>query len=326
MHSRPRLYIYEDKVGGLAHGAHRMSPSLVGGTTGEWYMPVADSEERLKEVERQRDTAVANLREFAGPALREAVASYSTEKLARKRAEVALAEREEQVKEALEPVFDLRDWCRRESKAKDEEVGTRAEAYKIVAGASLWDRADALRRLLTQPSSNPPQQDREELFTDSFCDRVLSELVTIAGGRPGYTSDSVPFARWDMKAALRRAAQAEPRKFSADETLTGRELAEAALTQPEADPEVPRCGEDRWQLGDVLQHPCGSRWELIEHIGGEHDDWRGRCVQSHWPKGPAGRGEQLGVERTFHREYMDRTFTRVLPDCQPTPELLGEEK
>lgn len=70
-------------------------------------------------------------------------------------------------------------------------------------------------------------------------------------------------------------------------------------------------GGVRWAVGDVLQHPCGSQWELIEHLGGKHDDWRGRCIVGH-PRPGYGSGENIGRERTFHREYMDRTFSKTL--------------
>lgn len=29
-----------------------------------------------------------------------------------------------------------------------------------------------------------------------------------------------------------------------------------------------------WRVGQLLRHPNGTEWELIEHIGGEQDDWR----------------------------------------------------
>lgn len=45
----------------------------------------------------------------------------------------------------------------------------------------------------------------EELLSGGFCDRVLDELVVIAGGKRGFTDSRVPFARWDMQAALRAA-------------------------------------------------------------------------------------------------------------------------
>lgn len=72
-----------------------------------------EAEQKLREeqslptkVEAQRDLAHANLTEFADPAIREAVAAYSEEKLARKRAEGALAEAQGQ-SETLQAERDL---------------------------------------------------------------------------------------------------------------------------------------------------------------------------------------------------------------------------
>ena len=66
-------------------------------------------------------------------------------------------------------------------------------------------------------------------------------------------------------------------------------------------------GVEIWKVGQILRHPGGSTWELIEHVGGEHDDWRGRCVAGELFSGV----DRVGNEMTFHREYMDRTFTTV---------------
>lgn len=65
-----------------------------------------------------------------------------------------------------------------------------------------------------------------------------------------------------------------------------------------------------WHVGQRLRHPAGSEWELVEHVGGEGDDWRGRCVVGTVRAGYVG-GEAEGKEQVFHREYMDRTFTTV---------------
>ena len=61
---------------------------------------------------------------------------------------------------------------------------------------------------------------------------------------------------------------------------------------------------ERWKVGQILRHPAGSEWELLRHIGGEDDDWFAACVTP-------GPGADLAVRcnRSFHREYMDRTFT-----------------
>ena len=44
-----------------------------------------------------------------------------------------------------------------------------------------------------------------ELTSERLCNYILDELVVEAGDRRGYTSDKVPFANWNMRAALRRA-------------------------------------------------------------------------------------------------------------------------
>lgn len=63
----------------------------------------------------------------------------------------------------------------------------------------------------------------------------------------------------------------------------------------------------RWAVGQRLRHPAdGSEWELVEHIGGYEDDWRARCVKASTHSQAVG--YRPGHERTFHREYMDRTF------------------
>lgn len=49
----------------------------------------------------------------------------------------------------------------------------------------------------------------QRLLSDRVCDRILDELVVIAGGDRGYTDDRVPFARWDMKRALIDALELE---------------------------------------------------------------------------------------------------------------------
>lgn len=93
---------------------------------------------------------------------------------------------------------------------------------------------------------------------------------------------------------------------------------DSALTQPPADPEV---GE-KLKAGLVLRHPAGSEWKLIEHVGGEEDDWRVECVTS--LGGPLlGR---VGERRVFHREYIDRTFDLShLPEADPEVPRCGRE-
>jgi len=43
------------------------------------------------------------------------------------------------------------------------------------------------------------------VLSDRFCDYLLDELIVSLGGERGFTSDKLPLARWDMKAALRKA-------------------------------------------------------------------------------------------------------------------------
>jgi hypothetical protein len=74
----------------------------------------------------------------------------------------------------------------------------------------------------------------------------------------------------------------------------------------------------RWKVGQILRHPSGGAWELIEHFDGkEHDDWLARRTES-MHLGGGG----IGETKIFHREYMDRTFSvAARPDCtQPVAE------
>lgn len=80
--------------------------------------------------------------------------------------------------------------------------------------------------------------------------------------------------------------------------------------------ETPEATE--WEVGQILRHPAGSQWELTAHPGGDEDDWEAICRLV----GPGG--QHLGEPRTFHREYMDRTFTVVAqfpPRCGGTREI-----
>lgn len=79
--------------------------------------------------------------------------------------------------------------------------------------------------------------------------------------------------------------------------------------------------ECEWAVGQILRHPSGSEWELVEHLDGkEHDDWRARRVRG-MSLGSGGVGE----ERVFHREYMDRTFTVVTQPNHGTEEKPEED-
>lgn len=63
-----------------------------------------------------------------------------------------------------------------------------------------------------------------------------------------------------------------------------------------------------FRVGQLVRHRIGSEWKLLEHVGGMGDDWHAECVTSHTD------GPRLGEIRTFHREYMDRSFVVVGPD------------
>lgn len=58
--------------------------------------------------------------------------------------------------------------------------------------------------------------------------------------------------------------------------------------------------------GELLRHPNGSEWQVRERLGGDQDDYRCRRVVG------TEQANITGEERVFHREYMDRTFTRDL--------------
>ena len=77
---------------------------------------------------------------------------------------------------------------------------------------------------------------------------------------------------------------------------------------------------ERWAVGQILRHPNGGDWKLIERLGPEpFADWLGEVVYA-----PAHLGTPVGTQRTFHREYMDRTFTVVAPaDCTEQVEAGG---
>jgi len=83
------------------------------------------------------------------------------------------------------------------------------------------------------------------------------------------------------------------------------ELRAALSTQPGSGE-----GEECWAVGQILRHPNGSEWELVDHlVWKEHDDWQARCVGHQAPTAPGS--WPRGAQRVFHREYMDRTFTVV---------------
>lgn len=49
----------------------------------------------------------------------------------------------------------------------------------------------------------------DDLLGNVMCDRILDQLVVQAGDDPNYTSSKVPFAQWDMRAALKRALESK---------------------------------------------------------------------------------------------------------------------
>lgn len=72
------------------------------------------------------------------------------------------------------------------------------------AGALTGDGVPE-RRARRTVTPAPDAIDLATLLSDDMCDRILNELVVLAGGEPGRTDDRVPFARWDMKRALTNA-------------------------------------------------------------------------------------------------------------------------
>ena len=205
-----------------------------------------DSAERLKEVERQREEAQASkkaLWDQQEDRIREYAEANTSQKHRIRELEAAwLSDQAVAAFYSYAPNIDSDN----DAGPDDEEEAAIREALTAIRDAAL-----------TQPSSNPPQQDRED--GEQLRKRMLSdEFVGEARRRFGHPSDPHYAERF--------------RVFidAAFDTL-------AALgTQPEADPEVPRCG------GGGIIYPE--------------------------PDQPMANKDCPGCT-----------------DCQPTPELLGEE-
>jgi hypothetical protein len=235
-------------------------------------------------------------------------------------AEAALARRDEQVRKALEKLFELRDWCRRASEVRDDDdPGTRAEAYKIVAGTSFWDQADALRDLLTQPSSTPPRQDRED---GRYSRSDMQEAVDVIDSVFKYLEESglaeTSIKLWE---ATKPLAQVRVR------------LAEALLPQPQADPEVPRC-----ERSEVLESALrtirgpedrGPWMEFYREAGGGYSGLQAiaEAALSQPEAVPGCRGCEVEIGQKHRPDCTVKPRLILVRDldCQPTPELPGEE-
>jgi hypothetical protein len=182
------------------------------------------------------------------------------------KAEAALADRDRQVREL--------------SKAL---AGRRQQAI-LALPAGLWrshlmqpeqemyrdELVDLILSAFTQPSSNPPQQDREEEYTAvdqrEFARSALRNLVAAC---------EAIYLQWPTGDKRQERGEREFKTALA----FARNTLDESLTQPEADPEIPRCGGS------------GKFDATDDSLAAEH-----------------------GTE-----------VCPGCPDCQPTPELLGEE-
>jgi|GEM_PF-728157 len=183
------------------------------------------------------------------------------------KAEAALADRDNQIAEALHWLEDGET-----DKAKD----------------ALDDMERVPPLGWTQPSYNPPQQDRED---GSYSRDDMQEAVEVIDSVFKYLEES-GLAEESLKLyeATKPLAQVRVR------------LAEALLTQPEADPEVPRCGNrDRIErLVKGLRQVAGERHDRAENVS-------------------------VAAQNVHYAADLIETAFLTEPDCQPTPELLGEE-
>jgi hypothetical protein len=269
--------------------------------------------ERLKEVERQREALQAEKDAWCTKAYSRTGWGREWRECAEK-AEAALFRRDEQVRQALKPLFELQDWCRRASKVRDDDdPGTRAEAYKIVSNASMWDQAQALHDQLTQPSSNPPQQDRE-VGEDDDLGKALEMLAKRRLAIVEHVERLREFDAWlSFRGEFTEVLKAFRSTFGTDTSATAVGEAssiEQLLTQPEADLEVPRCGL-----------AAGIRAE-IEHLRDAATAGEGIAGSELADELESGPG--LKVAATANRRTADR-LEALLADCKYTPELLGEE-
>lgn|GEM_PF-4156126 len=205
--------------------------------------------ERLKEVERQRDEdrkkLIAEGRAEVEKHEARADQHYCDLQEAEVKlgeAEAALAEREQVVRERL-----LGDAAREANYKASAEL---IKSHATFLSEEQWAIYEAtVRAALTQPSSNPPQQDREtaeELLSrlrvqvrggQRHSEEKAAELLDTSTGGP----DRPEARHWEGRAdALREVAFL---------------LGNPAPTQPEADPEVPK-GDPLQALRDAeIQRP-----------------------------------------------------------------------
>jgi hypothetical protein len=327
---------------------------------------IADLSERLKEVERQREEAekkkeftqqwyAERIRRITDTAKREGIweeiacilangtgdvyepPTYAqilnSARCRAKKAEAALADRDRQVRELVE--------------------GLRKEAGRAVADKNyerkngvVFARERIEEQLLTQPSSNPPQQGREDENSSGVeleegkryrIDHRLGAELTEAR-----TEGTVTKIHRDGDRIVLYDIEYEPELVR---RLTPSQLLKVTpLTQPEADPEaeghdfelitradviaaaLDQCrrieadAEPRIEQGlpnDIAraqgEHNAAELVrELLEHAG-KADPEVPRC-------GGSGEIRYPGAEALDSRRQCPGC-----PDCQPTPELLGEE-
>jgi hypothetical protein len=199
-----------------------------------------DSAKRLKEAERQREELK---REF-DEATQELAVELIDARREADQAEAALADRDRQVRAEV-------------GRLRDEVEGTAA-----MVGL------DRIEAILDQPSSNPPQQDREAAEFLKLKERLLGDdaarafFRAVNGIVPEPNADEIGDVRHGLAAAWNAA--------------TGHE--DTALTQPEADPEVPRCGAtvaevraeaDRWAKHHRKEESAAED-RIAEQGGGDY--------------------------------------------------------
>jgi hypothetical protein len=198
-------------------------------------------------------------------------------------------------------------------------VAAARTAYELRFGEGSWDEANpaekevwrdsvkAIHPILTQPSSNPPQQDREVETSTDRAIRELREKKSDCGvcGVPATAMVEVCAGY----CVPRCEDHLEERPYQAEARLDT-----LLSTQPEADPEVPRCG------GMTLLDALYVVERAIRFLGGGCPDY-GEATES------CGclicRTQSIVTE--WENDSRSRTSVPDEFDCQPTPELLGEE-